>query len=138
MAGKKATENPGGGVDPFAVDAMQYTEVDAEGMTDVIAAGARVRLTVLSDPTPNGTSDVFLGVNGYGIQVKRDEPVDLPACYVPLLNVTETRYELNADGVYVPREVPRFNYRVEISPEMLRRSVGANAAPVAGATPAAE
>lgn len=128
MASKKTTENPGGGVDPFAVDADQFTEVDAEGMTDVIASGGRVRLTVLSDPTPNGTSDVFLGVNGYGILLKRDEPADVPACYVPLLNVTETRYELNSEGAYAPREVPRFNYRVEISQAMLRAAKEAVAA----------
>jgi hypothetical protein len=71
------------------------------------ASGKRSILTIYSGQGEEGMQDVDCGINGYGFQIKRDMPVNVPIELVEVFkNAVTTTY--NAQGV--PTNRPRFAY----------------------------
>ena len=69
------------------------------------ACGERAILTIHSNTGSDGMQDVDCGINGYGFQIRRDTPVNVPIELVTMLQrLTVTSY----DGKGVPSDRPRY------------------------------
>lgn len=68
------------------------------------------KVTIATDESAEGKSDVFVGYNYQSYLIKRGEPVELPEGLVETLRntVADTR-----DAAGSPIKVPRFNLTVE-------------------------
>ncbi len=84
----------------------EVAEVHAPILTGLPgASGERSILTIHSHPGADGLQDVDCGINGYGFQIKRDTPVNVPTELVTMLeSLIVTTYDPNG----VPRDRPRF------------------------------
>ena len=75
-------------------------------------SGKRVKLTIHTGSDDAGNEDVFLSLNGYGYQIKRGTPVDVPSEVAELLtNAVETRYRRDGKNV-TETQVPRYAFSV--------------------------
>jgi len=76
------------------------------------AAPKRVKVRIHNqEGVVGGTADVFVGVNGRGYQIKREEDVELPVEVLHALdNAVMTVVERGDDGNEIQREIKRFAY----------------------------
>lgn len=71
-------------------------------------SGARKTITIHAGEGAAGREDVPVFVNGFGFQIKRGKPVEVPVEVIEVLkNAVTTQYE-NGEAV----EVPRFAFSV--------------------------
>lgn len=78
------------------------------GAVEAGLTGDRVTITIHSGEGSAGREDVPVFVNGFGFQIKRGKPVEVPVEVVEVLkNAVTTQYE-NGEAI----EVPRFAYSV--------------------------
>lgn len=78
----------------------------ADGMS-----GEKMEVTIHAGEGELGRQAVFLSLNGYGFNVPRGKPVELPIEVVEILdNATMTKYEQGANGQMVEHEVKRYSY----------------------------
>lgn len=78
------------------------------GAAEAGLSGDRVTITIHSGEGSAGREDVPVFVNGFGFQIKRGKPVEVPVEVVEVLrNAVTTQYE-NGEAI----EVPRFAFSV--------------------------
>ena len=78
------------------------------GAAEAGLTGDRVTITIHSGEGSAGREDVPVFVNGFGFQIKRGKPVEVPVEVVEVLrNAVTTQYE-NGEAI----EVPRFAFSV--------------------------
>lgn len=78
------------------------------GAVEAGLTGDRVTITIHSGEGSAGREDVPVFVNGFGFQIKRGKPVEVPVEVVEVLkNAVTTQYE-NGEAI----EVPRFAFSV--------------------------
>ncbi|WP_034633123.1 hypothetical protein [Maridesulfovibrio bastinii] len=74
------------------------------------------RKVIIAEDGPNGKRDVFIGIQGVAYQIKRGVEVEIPeSVYSVLSSAGYTVYDEVGEGddvEYVPRFVPRFNFRI--------------------------
>ena len=78
-----------------------------------LAAEPKVKVMIHEQEGHEGQKDVFLGVNGRGILVKRGFEVDIPFSYYMVLK--EAKYEIPVkadDGTDEIKIIPRFAFNV--------------------------
>lgn len=74
------------------------------------AAPKMYRVTIGSDDTAEGKSDVFVALNFHSYLIKRDQEVIVPEGVVEILRNTVAN---TIDGNKNPAKVHRFNFNVE-------------------------
>jgi len=75
----------------------------AAGANEAGLTGERVTITIHSGEGSAGREDVPVFVNGFGFQIKRGKPVEVPVEVVEVLkNAVTTQYE-NGEAIDVPR-----------------------------------
>ncbi len=88
---------------PKAAPAKQTASAAEAGLT-----GERVTITIHAGEGSAGREDVPVFVNGFGFQIKRGKPVEVPVEVVEVLkNAVTTQYE-NGEAI----DIPRFAYSV--------------------------
>ena len=98
-----ATASAAKGPKPVKTAAKQTPAAADAGLT-----GERVTITIHSGEGSAGREDVPVFVNGFGFQIKRGKPVEVPVEVVEVLrNAVTTQYE-NGEAI----EVPRFAFSV--------------------------
>jgi len=91
------------GPKPVKAAAKQNPAAADAGLT-----GERATITIHSGEGSAGREDVPVFVNGFGFQIKRGKPVEVPVEVVEVLrNAVTTQYE-NGEAI----EVPRFAFSV--------------------------
>lgn len=91
------------GPKPIKTAAKQNPAASEAGLS-----GERVTITIHSGEGSAGREDVPVFVNGFGFQIKRGKPVEVPVEVVEVLrNAVTTQYE-NGEAI----EVPRFAFSV--------------------------
>jgi hypothetical protein len=81
---------------------------------DAALSGARRILTIHQTNDDGGGEDVFVGINGYGYQIKRGEPVEVPEEVVQVIaNAKQELMTFGKDGQVISRTTPRFPYSVQ-------------------------
>ena len=87
-----------GSLDKMGISAKQTAAASDAGLT-----GTRVTITIHAGEGTAGREDVPVFVNGYGFQIKRGKPVEVPVEVVEVLrNAVTTQYE-NGEAIDVPR-----------------------------------
>ena len=79
----------------------------------VLSREPKVRVMIHEQEGHEGTKDVYLGVNGRGILVKRGFEVDIPESYYHVLR--DSKYEIpvkNDAGEDETKIIPRFAYSI--------------------------
>lgn len=98
--------------EPAQDDVVQAQEVAVTDHGDNFC-GEYVQLTINSGEGTAGRQAVFVGINGYGLNIPRDTPVKVPVEVVQQLdNCMMTIYESVEGGGVKPREVNRFSTTV--------------------------
>lgn len=104
---------------PAAAEAKPATKAKAEKVEKTVAktspgaaeaglTGERKTITIHAGEGTAGREDVPVFVNGFGFQIKRGKPVEVPIEVVEVLkNAVTTQYE-NGEAI----EVPRFAFSV--------------------------
>lgn len=81
---------------------------------DAALTGSKRILTIHQTNDDGGAEDVFVGVNGYGYQIKRGEPVEVPEEVVQVIaNAKQELMTFGKDGNVIARTTPRFPYSVQ-------------------------
>lgn len=74
----------------------------------------KYKVTIAPGSEGEDNGDVFLGVNGRTVLIKRGHPVIVDECFVDVLkNSVIHTHEKNDKGTLVPIAIPRFNFSVE-------------------------
>lgn len=93
---------------PRAARALKGANHDAS-----LSGKSRV-LTIHQTNDDGGSEDVFVGINGYGYQIKRGEPVEVPEEVVQVIaNAKQELMTFGKDGNVITRTTPRFPYSVQ-------------------------
>jgi len=100
------------------LDGVTYTNTrKPAAMKSVSAAHSeqraqkRVKLRIPSTEAIGGKDDVYVGVNGVGYLIKRDEDVSVPeSVYFALDDAKQTIFKQEKDGSLSPRKVHRFPF----------------------------
>lgn len=80
---------------------------------DVQLSGKKKVITIHPTEGDGGSDAVFLQINGYGYQVPRGKPVEVPVELVEILeNAKQTTMSRDNKGALIERTTPRFAYSV--------------------------
>jgi hypothetical protein len=76
--------------------------------------GKRVRIVIEESDDENSSSDVFVSVNGYGYQIRRGIPIEVPEEVVGVLNHAVTTKMVQNMETYemTYRDVSRYNFKI--------------------------
>jgi hypothetical protein len=81
---------------------------------DAALSGNKRILTIHQTNDDGGSEDVFVGVNGYGYQIKRGEPVEVPEEVVKVIeNAKQELMVFGKDGQVITRTTPRYPFSVQ-------------------------
>jgi hypothetical protein len=81
---------------------------------DSALSGDKQILTIHQTNDDGGSEDVFVGINGYGYQIKRGEPVEVPKEVVQVIaNAKQELMTFGKGGNVISRTTPRFPYSVQ-------------------------
>jgi len=94
------------------------TEVDTVEVTNEKPAAkkrsankpSRVKVIFHNQDGDLGKGDIFVSVNGYAYQIKRNEPVDLPPEVIEVIDNAVITHTERVDGVDQTRDLQRFPY----------------------------
>ena len=71
---------------------------------------SRVKVIFHNQDGDLGKGDIFVSVNGYAYQIKRNEPVDLPPEVIEVIDNAVITHMERVDGVDTTRDLQRFPY----------------------------
>lgn len=92
--------------------------VEAKAVTganhDIQLSGEKRIITIHQAEGDGGSDAVFISLNGYGYQVPRGEPQEVPVELVEILKNAQTKtYQTGPGGQVTERTVPRFAYSLQ-------------------------